>query len=1027
MKSLIKDVKKISHFKSLLRKNMFGSINSNSNINTFSGLNTRTLNSNKNKFFFTTKNINLDNDILNSSESTTLIKSDNKSDQIEIKPLFIISDSLMPYGKSIVIEKNEELIKTIDSYKSIKNGKFCVFSLDKKRNLISNIGVLCEEVNLNNDSVFLTSLKGDSRIYTDTNCSFFQNLNNLKFDLVSSSELPIGQSIIDDQVPGKLLNDVEIAKNILNDVNRSIFAFYEITKKQNLDQSLLREINTAIITLQYLLKTNMDFISSLNKKSIQKKEEASNENEKQKNKDDDKSLFDLVSDLKKLSKSNENLSEKEKIESNIKNKENEDSNLKTEDPKPTMTVLEEVNSLVFENIREFLRIAKAFRKNFPMKESNQFLNSVDPIVRAKLLINFIYETGDFLIKDLHMLDEYKKDVLQKQEKYLLKFVKKQVDKFSGDSAESYNKRLEEMFKNGDINEQTKRSIQLEIEMAFNTNANNENENEDNKKISIVEDIFNFPWSKRQEVVFDVKYAAEVLNTDLYGLNKVKNRIDEYIAKLKRSYAISNSSITNKRKGFIILITGPPGTGKTTIAQLIGKALKRKTGIINLSGETDTINLKGSRRTYIDSQPSIFFKELVKLGVKNPVIILDEIDKIANKGDATSHSASSALLELLNPEENNNFIDQYLNIPLDFSETIFICTSNYNVNLLEPLLDRMEILEIDDYTFKEKKEISERYILPKILNEYGLKNFEVTKENPLKEDLDQIANIDVSLNTNENEEKKKKEESNNNHNLPKVVFPEHVIKNLIKDYSSHGTGCRGIKRSLEKLIRKINYDFYTNSSMIHKKVFIVSNESLDSYLGIHKTADPNMLKLIKDEKIGYLYSDAYGNIGRLFIKPRIYSHLIQEDKTNSLNSLLKQSTQKDIYRNLEIYSKLSKPVKESINTAVNLSRKIICEMLSKDIPVNLDNLIKAYCLYMTTPYQEKIGNTFGLVGLVALVANILDFSPIDDNILILGELNPNGKILKAYNLKFTLNSCEYYGINKIILPKGKQIFNLRKSR
>lgn len=1021
MKSLIKEVKNKKNVKNLINMQCNNSTLFKLAIKSLTTIKSKILNTTK-RSLFSTKNINLDNDILNNVDATKLIKSDKKFDQIEIKPVFIVSDSLMPYGKTIVIEKNDELVKTIEFYKSFKNGKFCIFSLDKRRNLTSNIGILCEEISLNTDSIFLTSLKGDSRIYADTSSSFFQNLISSKLDLIPNQELPIGYSIVDDPVPGKMLNDVEISKNILNDVNRSIFAFYEITKKQNLDQSLLREINTAIITLQYLLKTNMDFIASLNKKSIQKKDDANtsdNDKKEQKEKDNDKNLYDLVSDLKKLSKSSENPKNvlNEKVESNKKKEFDVNSSIKSEEEK--LPVLEEVNSLIFENIREFLRIAKALRKNFPIKESNEFLNSVDPIVRAKLLINFIYETGDFLIKDLHMLDEYKKDVLQKQEKYLLKFVKKQVEKFSGDSAESYNKRLEELYQNKDINEQTKRSIQLEIEMAFNTNANNENENEDNKKLSIVEDIFHFPWNKRQEVIFDVKYAADVLNTELFGLNKVKNRIDEYIAKLKRSYSMSNSSLTNKRKGFIILITGPPGTGKTTIAQLIGKALKRKTGIINLSGETDTINLKGSRRTYIDSQPSIFFKELVKLGVKNPVIILDEIDKIANKGDATSHSASSALLELLNPEENHNFIDQYLNVPLDFSETIFICTSNYNVNLLEPLLDRMEILEIDDYTFKEKKEISERYILPKLLNEYGLKNYEISKENPMKEDLDQIANMDVPTNSNEvKEDNEKSDEKNKNLSSPKIIFPENVIKNLIKDYSSHGTGCRGIKRSLEKLIRKINYDFYINPIMVNKKRFVVSNESLDTYLGIHKTADPNMLKLIKDEKMGYLYSDAYGNIGRLFIKPRIYSIGSNDDKNNGLNNLLKQSTQKDIYRNLEIYSKLSKPVKESINTAVNLSRKIICEMLSKDIPVNLENLIKAYCLYMTTPYQEKVGNSFGLVSLVALVANILDFSPIDDNILILGELNPNGKILKSYNLKFTLNSCEYYGINKIILPKGK---------
>lgn len=231
MKSLIKEVKNQKNVKNLINMQCNNSTLFKLAIKSLTTIKSKILNTTK-RSLFSTKNINLDNDILNNVEATKLIKSDKKFDQIEIKPVFIVSDSLMPYGKTIVIEKNDELVKTIECYKSFKNGKFCIFSLDKRRNLTSNIGILCEEISLNTDSIFLTSLKGDSRIYADTSSSFFQNLISSKLDLIPNQELPIGYSIVDDPVPGKMLNDVEISKNILNDVNRSIFAFYEITKNK---------------------------------------------------------------------------------------------------------------------------------------------------------------------------------------------------------------------------------------------------------------------------------------------------------------------------------------------------------------------------------------------------------------------------------------------------------------------------------------------------------------------------------------------------------------------------------------------------------------------------------------------------------------------------------------------------------------------------------------------------------------------------------------------------------------------------
>lgn len=927
----------------------------------------------------------------NINESEALIESHTKKNTYSIIPI-IIHDCLMPYGKTIKISVDDNIQKLLSKEKP-KEAEYCVFFQDKKTNKISNIGIRCSTLLLisNGKELSITSKESESRVFADTSeSSFFESYyDKLKESEVIEKEKNEFESIetsvkmlkpkvvveyIDNKEVSSMIIDLEIAKNLISDINKVIFAFHDITSKKGVaDHSAMRDVNAAIIFLQNVLKINMDYINTLNQITIQKEEENEENQIKEEtveNEKGDKSIYNLInsSNIKNgfISSSSNSFYNKKHGKSYIKSKE---------------SFLKEINSLLYENIQEFLKLSKNYFRSNNFKTIENFLSIQDPLLRTKALTELIYDIGDYLIKDLFMLDEYKKDSIQKQEKYMLRYIKKQIDKIaSGESAESYIKRLDDLYSKGDISEQVKRSIQLEIDLAFNSNIQgNETEFEDRKKYQILEDVFNFPWDKRQEIFFDVEYTNNILNMELFGLKKVKHRIDEYIAKLKRKTNF-NSTEKSKNKGFVILITGPPGTGKTTVAQLIGKALKRKTGIINLSGETDAINLKGSRRTYIDSQPSIFFKEMVKLGVKNPVIILDEIDKIANKGDKVSHSASAALLELLNPEENHNFIDQYLNIPLDFSETIFICTSNYNVNILEPLLDRVEILEIDDYTFKEKKIITEKFLIPKTLEEYGLNK-----------------------------------ETNKSLSFPEIVFSAKSIEEIIKDYSYSNSGVRSIKRSIEKLIRKININIYKNE--ITDKI-IVDEELLVKYLSKHKIADENMIKLIKNPHIGYLCADYYGNVGKIIIKKREIS-IIEDDDQNKLNDLFKNTTIKDIFSNITLLTKLSKPVKEALDISIDLARKKVLDLIDKGYPFDNISLIQPYSLYMTYPYSEKVGNSFGLPFYLYLVSLIFDFHPSEEGLLILGEVNPKGNLLRVSHLKYILSSCEYYDIKKVILPKGNK--------
>ncbi len=289
-------------------------------------------------------------------------------------------------------------------------------------------------------------------------------------------------------------------------------------------------------------------------------------------------------------------------------------------------------------------------------------------------------------------------------------------------------------------------------------------------------LLGVPWKKRSKVRKDLKAAQEVLDADHYGLEKVKERILEYLAVQTR---------VKQMKGAILCLVGPPGVGKTSLGQSIAKATNRKFVRMSLGGVRDEAEIRGHRRTYVGSMPGRIVQNLNKTGTKNPLFMLDEIDKMSMdfRGDP-----SSALLEVLDPEQNNSFNDHYLEVDLDLSEVMFVATAN-SLNIPGPLLDRMEVIRIPGYTEEEKLNIAMRYLLPKQM-----------KANGLKEDELKIA--------------------------------ESAVRDIIRYYTREA-GVRNLEREIAKISRKVVKEIALAGPQKKIRVINVTAKNLDKYLGVQR--------------------------------------------------------------------------------------------------------------------------------------------------------------------------------------------------
>lgn len=309
-------------------------------------------------------------------------------------------------------------------------------------------------------------------------------------------------------------------------------------------------------------------------------------------------------------------------------------------------------------------------------------------------------------------NKVKEEVDKNQKEYFLREQMKVIRNELGDEgeAEDYAQKYSEQLEKLQCSEEIRDSISQEIRRLQSIPVSS---SEHVVARDYIETVLALPWDKVSEDNNDIDHAERILNEDHYGLTKVKERILEFLAV---------RSLTDRGESPIICLVGPPGTGKTSIAKSVARALGKKYIRICLGGVRDEAEIRGHRRTYVGAMPGRFIHGLKKAEVKNPLILLDEIDKVSSdyRGDT-----SSALLEVLDPEQNRNFVDHYVELPVDLSEALFICTANSTDSIPRPLLDRMELISIAGYTENERFHIGKGYLIPKQLEKHGLKKKQVS--------------------------------------------------------------------------------------------------------------------------------------------------------------------------------------------------------------------------------------------------------------------------------------------------------------
>jgi ATP-dependent Lon protease len=590
--------------------------------------------------------------------------------------------------------------------------------------------------------------------------------------------------------------------------------------------------------------------------------------------------------------------------------------------------------MIINNIEDPGRLADLVGSNLRLKvvESQSILEEIDPVKRLKLVSELLGKELEVSTVQAKIQNDAKEEMSKSQREYFLREQLHALQKELGDTDERLQEieELERKLKKTKMPKPVKKEARKQI-------SRMEMMHPDSSEATIIRTyidwILDVPWKKSTKDVLDLVAAKEILDEDHYGLERVKERILEYLAVRK---------LNKSTKGPILCFVGPPGVGKTSLGQSIARAMGRKFHRISLGGMRDEAEIRGHRRTYIGAMPGRIIQGLKTTNSNNPVFMMDEIDKIGSdyRGDP-----SSALLEVLDPEQNFEFSDHYLNLPFDLSKVMFITTANMSDTIPGPLYDRMEVIRLSGYTLEEKIVIANRYLLPRQLAENGIKK--------------RHLRID-----------------------------DETLQYMVTHYT-YEAGLRNLEREIGKVCRKIARKIAEGGS----GPYSVTIRTIDKYLGPPKTIPESEQDSLDQPGLatGLAWTEVGGEI--LHIEVNLMPGKGKLILTGQLGEIMKESAQAALTYCRSRYSDLK--VEPSYFDEIDIHVHVPAGAIPKDGPSA--GITMATALYSAI-IGKKVARKLAMTGEITLRGRVLPIGGLKEKALAALRADINKVIIPEQNKK-----------------------------